>query len=303
MKVLLNSAQLIDHMKAKGITFNNISEDEAKIFIEENNYYMKLASYRFNYDKFINGTKAGKYNSLDFSYLKELSTLDMHLRYLILQMCLDIEHALKVVILRDIETNDEEDGYNIVKLFFNQYPKSMESINMHKSSEYCRDLILKYSPNYPVWVLLELISFGDLVKFYYLYQKTYKNRLEDGDLLYCVRNLRNAAAHSNCLINNLKKGRCKYPQKIYKEVAKINNIGKSLRVSKMSNRTICDFISLLYIYDKFVKSKESKRKRYLEISDLFNNRMLRHKEYFEKNEAIKSAYKFVKIVVDKVTQI
>lgn len=51
MKELLTTDQLIDHMKAKGITFNIISEQDAKTFLTNNNYYMKLASYRKNYKK------------------------------------------------------------------------------------------------------------------------------------------------------------------------------------------------------------------------------------------------------------
>ena len=111
MKRLLTTDQLITHMKSKGITFNIISESDAKVFLQENNYYMKLASYRENYSKYSVGKKAGQYINLDFAYLKELSTFDMHLRYLIIQMCLDLEHALKVSLLTHVEKNPKEDGY------------------------------------------------------------------------------------------------------------------------------------------------------------------------------------------------
>ena len=47
----------------------------------------------------------GLYISLDFAYLKELSTLDMYLREIILKMTIDIEHFLKVKMLNDLQKN------------------------------------------------------------------------------------------------------------------------------------------------------------------------------------------------------
>ena len=45
MKNLLSVDEQIEHMKQKGITFNYISEEDAKVFLSQNNYYMKLAAY------------------------------------------------------------------------------------------------------------------------------------------------------------------------------------------------------------------------------------------------------------------
>ena len=61
MKLLLTVDELIDHMKAKGISFSIIPETDAKKFLHENNYYMKLASYRANYPKYKTGSKQGQY--------------------------------------------------------------------------------------------------------------------------------------------------------------------------------------------------------------------------------------------------
>lgn len=84
MKLLKTSDELISHMKIKGIKFDIVKEEEAKIFLQNNNYYMKLASYRANYDK---RKSNGEYINLDFAYSRELSTIDMHLRYLICRCC------------------------------------------------------------------------------------------------------------------------------------------------------------------------------------------------------------------------
>jgi abortive infection bacteriophage resistance protein len=170
MKLLLTVDELIEHMKTKGIKFSIVSESDAKKFLLENNYYMKLASYRTNYPKYETGSKQGQYINLDFAYLKELSTIDMHLRYLIMKLCLDIEHALKVSLMSHVEANPAEDGYELIRRFIgytnprgqqqNEY--ILKKIRGHKFSDYSKDLIEKYYPYFPVWVFVELISFGDL---------------------------------------------------------------------------------------------------------------------------------------------
>ena len=85
MKALLTAQELVAHMKKKGIGFTIVNEENAEDFLQHHNYYLKLASYRENYKKYSTGDKAGQYVNLEFAYLKELSTLDMYLRYLVLQ--------------------------------------------------------------------------------------------------------------------------------------------------------------------------------------------------------------------------
>lgn len=291
MKLLKTSDELIIHMKSKGIKFDIVKEDEARAFLQNNNYYMKLASYRENYDK-----KKGneEYINLDFAYLQELSTIDMHLRYLILHMCLDIEHALKIKLLKDIEDNPDEDGYDIIRRFINQDEKNYKNIRNHNNSEYCRELIDKYYPYFPAWVYVELISFGTMLKLYRYYCKRYPKRLKDDELLYSIRDLRNATAHSNCLINKLRKGQNKPSAKIIKFVANIKGIGSAMRKNKLSNKFLCDFVSLLYVYNEFISADIVKEKRFKQLQEFIDGRAIKHKDYFCKNECIKTAYIFVK---------
>lgn len=174
MKPILSTNEMIEHMKSKGIKFNIISEDEAREFLKENNYFMKLASYRTNYPKYKTGKRQNQYINLEFAYLKELSTLDMHLRYIIMEMCLDIEHYIKVKLLGVIENNPDEDGYDVIRKFVahdnNTY--ILKKIKGHKSSDYCKNLIEKYYPYFPAWVFVELISFGDLAYLCAFCEKT-----------------------------------------------------------------------------------------------------------------------------------
>ena len=135
MKPMLSTKELIEHMKEKGITFRETSEKEAMDFLENNNYYMKLAAYRANYEKCAEGKRKGMYQNLDFAYLVELSKLDMHIRKIILEMSLDVEHYLKVRLMNDLSNNPLEDGYNIVEVFLQYNPSAQEDIK-RKASTY-----------------------------------------------------------------------------------------------------------------------------------------------------------------------
>lgn len=149
---------------------------------------------------------------------------------------------------------------------------------------------------------MELISFGDMVKLYEYYTERYPGRLRDCELLYSIRDLRNASAHSNCLINKLQKGNNKPSVKIIKFISNIDGIGASMRTNKLSNKFLYDFISLLYVYNEFVSANVVKEKRFEQIQKFIDERMIKHKEYFAKNECIKTAYSFVKKVVDYMNE-
>lgn len=66
MKPMLSTEELILHMKEKGITFRETSEEDAKNFLEHNNYYMKLAAYRSNYEKCAEGKRKRKISESGF---------------------------------------------------------------------------------------------------------------------------------------------------------------------------------------------------------------------------------------------
>lgn len=257
MKQLLSIEELIQHMKNRGITFNEISENDAKQFLQNNNYYMKLAAYRANYDKCDTGKRQGQYKKLDFGYLKELSTIDMYLRYIVMDMCLDIEHVIKVRLIKNITNNPSEDGYDIVRKFIAQDDnlRILKNIRSHKSGEYCKDLIEKYYPYFPVWVFVELISFGDLLYFCSFYEKIYGVQIINNKLMNTVRDVRNAAAHSNCLLNKMTE-KIDSTKQVNNEISSfiigMKNISKTSRVNNLSYKFTNSFVTVLYVYDSLM---------------------------------------------------
>ena len=306
MKQLLSIDELIQHMKNRGITFNEISENDAKQFLQNNNYYMKLAEYRANYDKCDTGKRQGQYKKLDFGYLKELSTIDMYLRYIVMDMCLDIEHVIKVRLIKNITNNPSEDGYDIVRKFIAQDDnlRILKNIRSHKSGEYCKDLIEKYYPYFPVWVFVELISFGDLLYFCSFYEKIYGVQIINNKLMNTVRDVRNAAAHSNCLLNKMTE-KIDSTKQVNNEISSfiigMKNISKTSRVNNLSYKFTNSFVTVLYVYDSLM-NEIPKQKRYKEIQEFMNGRVVKNKQFFQSNSKIVGVYNFHKKVIDNLVK-
>lgn len=302
--------ELVQKMKNKGITFNEISEETAKMYLKERNNYFRLCSYKRNYDKYPEG-RTDEYIKLDFAYLLELSTIDMHLRYLFLHMSIDIEHFLKVKLLSDITSEDDEDGYSIAKDFLGKNHWVLEDIYHKRNSPYVGDLISNYflfdldeegklniantKVSCPIWALMEVLGFGEFIALYDFFYSGQPQSINVGTL-NLVKSLRNACAHNNCVIYNLRKNSSTPGKLISDFISKIPSINKSERKSKLSVRPILEAVSLLYIYEKTVP-EPIKTERYSKLKDLVYKRM-RKKDYFQSNELICASYNFFKKLVD-----
>lgn len=321
-KPKLTARQLIAKMKyEKGITFNYISEINAENYLANINNYLRTAAYRKNYQKYLKGIHIGKYIHLDFAYLQELSTLDMHFRFIASKMCLDIEHDLKVKILYDIEHDTSCDGYSIVQNFLTQNPYIIKKLESTCTSPFTSDLIHKYftiqkihNPsvkkvehkiisfaNCPVWVLLELLTFGDFIKFYNFYYTSSDIPQISLSILHLVKSLRNACAHNNCIFASLAHGTSKTPSEISQAITQISSIKSNQRQKKLSCRPMLEFVCLLYTY-KLVVSPKVKQHRIQELKWLFFERMPQKGNFFKNNQLITSNYDFACKVINAFFQ-
>lgn len=302
----LTIPQQIVHMRdVKGIKFNIVNEDQAAQFLSTNNYYFKLKAFAKNYSKYKSGDNQGKYFDLEFAYLQELSTLDMYLREIILNISLSIEHFLKVRLLKDISENDKEDGYQIVTEFFSWRMDVQDDIDRKAKDSYCEDLIEKYKNHFPAWALVEVLSFENLISFCDCYYGKYPAKDIQIGNLKIVKFLRNACAHNNCLINNLSDTTSSHftqNRAANTFVASIPDISANTRNKKMGNRTIHDFVVMLCSFNTIVTSGGIKKHTYKQLQELLNDRFTFHKDFFTNNMLLRSNYDFVKKVVDKMAQ-
>jgi len=312
-KTLLRSDDLISHMENRGIKFDVMSQEDALNFLKRNNNYFKLTSYRKNFPKYQEGASVGKYIDLDFAYLVDLSTIDMHFRSFLLKMTLDIEHYVKINLLQSIEENKKEDGYKIVDAFIASKGNDRENpiirdIRKQYMNPYCGELLDKYGVSYesesisdfPVWAFIEVMPFGRLREFYEFYHTYYniKDRVNAGFLLRSVNQLRNAVAHNNCIINNLYPLSPKSVRKISTDNRVSNfltetGVNPTMKKTKMQNPRINQIVTTLYLFDNVVTSDRIKKYKYEELNKLVTERMVYHREYYQGNPTIKTAFEFL----------
>ena len=68
----------------------------------------------------------------------------------------------------------------------------------------------------------------------------------------------------------------------------------------LQHPTIHDFLALLILYEKVVP-EPTRSKGLQEVKDLFDVRMIRNKDYYQKQQGLIASYKFVKEILDKMT--
>ena len=74
-------------------------------------------------------------------------------------------------------------------------------------------------------------------------------------------------------------------------------ISKKSIDNKLVQPVIHDFATLLFLYSRIVPVSVQEQ-AFVDVNDLFNNRMLLNKEYYVGNSSIESSYGFIKKIVD-----
>jgi len=302
---MLSLVGQIDYLKEKGVLFNIMDESTAKDYLEQHNNYFKLTAYRKNYNKHPAGENKDKYINLEFAYLVDIAVIDMQLRYRIVHMALDLEHHTKLQLLRKMEENGE-DGYQVVQDYIDSLDEKQRKIfdseiNRNKGNIYCGDIIDKYDGAFPVWAFVEIVPFGRLVAFYGFCATRFADEpMKDNfyRLLTC-KEIRNASAHSNCILNNLKANTSahKTNASVTAALMSIEGMNTNFRKNRMSNARIQQIVTLFYTHKTLVGSEGIKHFECEELQKIMK-RIDKNYDYYKTNPMIKGTFDFLKLVVD-----
>lgn len=300
----LTAKEQVKHSEGKGVQFNDFSKTKAIRYLEENNNYFKLRAFRKNYIK----GEDGKYLHLDFAALVDLAIIDNRLRAILLEMAISIEHFSKVHLLKVLQKS-ESNGTQVVTDYVNQltpsFRETLESeLDKNKNSLYCGNLYKKYLGNKiycPVWVFVEMVSFGQYLHFYEFCAK--RNQSQNKELLRrlylmrVVKDLRNACAHNNCIINDLRAQTNRDPNEEIQKVFASLGFSKGVRSKHLKRVAMYQIITTLYAHKEIVISPGVHKNIALKLRDL-NDRFYRDRDY-SKNGIITSSFNILSKTFDK----
>lgn len=267
-----------------------------------------MTAYRLNFFR----NKDGFYEDLDFAHLKDLSIIDMHLRYLVLKLSLDIEHALKSLLVHLITDDPGEDGYQIIEDYNNflldnlrrkhgtipdGYIHIKDKIlkEVKDTRDYNFDFYVKTKDKLPIWKLIEVMSYGQLSSFIKFYVNTSRHKSKKlkkaSQFLYYSKNVRDSAAHSRPILLNIteinqlhssyKSHKTKQAQADpeLKNYVKQNGLHKRTASKLLTNFKIHDLCTLILLHDEYIQSKHMRKSRKGEMLKVYKRALYKKSMY------------------------
>ena len=228
----------IEILKLRNIDINNYNE--AYKILSKNNYYYLINGYK---DLFLDTTsKEEKYiNNTKLEEIYALYEFDKNIKINFLKYLLLIENEVDTYIAYEFSKSYGHKDYLILKNFNDSNSKKsliekfIKDVNLEIQYQYknSNEMIAHYLNNYkyvPLWVLVRVLSFGKISRFYSLMKpkeqnaisKKYNLRINDFSLiLHNLTLARNICAHDEKLYDLKMKNRIS--STIYHEKMKIEN--------------------------------------------------------------------------------
>lgn len=293
-KPKLSFFQLVEKIRNRGITFNTHSQDQIIDILKHRNYYYRLISYRKNFNK-----SKGKYIDLDFAALVDLASIDTYLREYLLQLCLDVEHTAKTLLMTHITENDNENGYTIIEEFASDHESFYQKSILHFEKNRYKQDMFKKRKQISIWVFLEIIDFGTLNIFLNFYAEKYPDfkSIFNPDLLKFVKNIRNACAHNDVFFVNIFNATHKTHRPSPNVVSFANLMGierNDVRFIKIN-----DVVVLHYLHRQICSLNLNKRRN--SAGKILIERVLRNSHYYDQCYQYHRFFNLISKCVDFLT--
>ena len=256
----------IDILKSRNIIIDDYSK--AYDLLSKNNYYYLINGYKDLFidntskeEKYITGTKIEEMHAL-YEFDKDIKI--NFLKYLLL-----IENEIDAYIAYEFSKSYGHKNYLIPANFCNSNSKQfliekfIKDINLEIDYQYknSNEMIIHYLDNYkyiPLWVLVRILSFGKISKFYSLMKPKEQNTIsrkynlripEFRIILHNLTLIRNICAHDEKLYDIKMKNRIS--STIYHNKLKIENKNGNYQFATRDLFSIIIALKLLLEKDQF----------------------------------------------------
>lgn len=287
-KIFKTIDEQIKILKSRDIIIDNY--DKAYNLLSKNNYYYLINGYK---DLFIDSTsKEEKY--IDGTKLEELYALyefDKDIKINFLKYLLLIENEIDTYLAYEFSKSYGHKNYLVFTNFCDSKSKQsliekfIKNVDLEIEYQYknSNEMIIHYLDNYkyvPLWVLVRILSFGKISKFYSLMKPKEKNTIsrkynlridEFRIILHNLTLIRNICAHDEKLYDI--KMRNRISSTIYHKKLKIENKNGNYQYATRDLFSIIIALKLLLEkeqFDKFfteiIKSIEKLKKELSTIS-------------------------------------
>jgi hypothetical protein len=154
----------------------------------------------------------------------------------------------------------------------------------------------------PVWVLLEVISFGMFLTLYRFCAQSWGDRqmLYEYYLMKQVKSIRNACAHGACTVNCFRPGLKSSLSTADAVEAALDKGGirnSKTRRAKMGNPVVQQIVTTLYAHSAIVSSGSALARATSALHALSAS-FMEHRQYYSKNDALVSFFLFIGKVID-----
>lgn len=288
MKQCITVDEQIALLKSHGVSFELMSESDAREFLYSRSYFFKIKSYERNYTR-VDAAGSYTYSGLDFAHLVELSYLDFALSRICLSLALSTEHFLKVRLNQLIMSDPKSDLSEVlVRRILNGDTSSI------RYNPYTEDMWMACNDAPSIWHLWELLPLNEHIRLYTSYFDYRGETAPFAHLLLILRKLRNAVSHGNCLLADVSRpseqrrqseGK-KYDKEVTLaalrmcEVSPRRNSGKKKALNEALDRLVVNnFAAALLCHLEFADSHKALSHM---MSDLkrFSERIERHRPLF-----------------------